>query len=170
MKPGQRLDDAFRPLIGQFVWSVRRGHGTFLTMEFGAPHLTVREPIAASPGASPKVKKNLSRRRVTVVGDWHLWIKHAEWEIHTASFSMRSQDAEFAATDDALNERDGQTLRSASAWTVLNACVLEFDLGAYLQIWPSQHVDDDQWSIHEARGRIVSCRTGGSIIVENNAA
>ncbi|PJI44395.1 MAG: hypothetical protein CTR53_01420 [Ferrovibrio sp.] len=42
------LESVFRPLIGQLVWSVRKGHGTFLTMEFGAPHLDVvgrRKPM-----------------------------------------------------------------------------------------------------------------------------
>jgi len=83
-------------------------------MEFGSPHLSVREPIAASSGAPPKVKENLAKRRVSIVGDWHLWIQFAQWEIHTASASVRSQDAQVVLIQDALSELDGQILLSAN--------------------------------------------------------
>jgi hypothetical protein len=47
----QRPEEAFLPLIGRFAWSVRNSFGTYLTMEFGSPHLHVRDPIVASPDA-----------------------------------------------------------------------------------------------------------------------
>src|SRR5665213_1331063 len=68
----QRIEnpgDAFLPIVGQVAWSVRRGYGTFLTMEFGSPHLIIREPIVASSDASDRVKRNLAKRRVSIVGD-----------------------------------------------------------------------------------------------------
>jgi hypothetical protein len=135
-------------------------------MEFGSPHLTVREPIAASSGASPKVKRNLAKRRISIVGNWHLWIKYAEWEIHTTSYSMRSQDLEFALIEEALSELDGQILLSADPGEIPYSCLLKFDLGASLHIWPSPEIGDDQWSIYEFGGSILSCKTDGSIILE----
>jgi hypothetical protein len=127
MESVHKLEHAFLPMVGQFVWCVRRHDGTFLTMEFGSPHLTVREPIAASSGAPQEVKKQLARRRISIVGDWHLWIMYAEWEIHTASYSMRSQDVEFALIEAALNELDGQILLSADPGEIPYSCLLNFE-------------------------------------------
>lgn len=165
----QSAEDAFLPIIGQLVWSVRRSHGTFLTMEFGSPHLSVREPIAVPSDASSGVRRNLAKRRVSIVGDWHFWIKYAQWEIRTASFSMRSEDAEVALIEEALDELDGQILLSATAGTVLNSCVLRFDLGASIHVWPSPEINDDQWSVYEINGRIISCDTDGNMIVETKS-
>src|SRR5215213_6024148 len=78
---GDPLRRAFAPLIGLAAWSVRIGHGSFLTLEFGTPHLSVREPIVAKPGASEKVRKALARRRVRPVGEWHLWIYCWHWRV-----------------------------------------------------------------------------------------
>jgi hypothetical protein len=44
-------------------------------MEFGAPHLVVREPITPSLDSSDRVKRILRRRRVDVTGDWHFWVE-----------------------------------------------------------------------------------------------
>ena len=40
------------------AWNVRCGHGSFLTMEFGQPHIAVREPVVASPGRSDRVRRD----------------------------------------------------------------------------------------------------------------
>jgi hypothetical protein len=44
MTPTQQVQDLFKPLLGQFAWSVDGGVGSMLTLEFGAPHIIVREP------------------------------------------------------------------------------------------------------------------------------
>jgi hypothetical protein len=64
----EQVRNLWKPLIGQLVWSVRRGVGSFLTMEFGAPHLSIREPITPKAARSAKVRRALSRRRVFVEG------------------------------------------------------------------------------------------------------
>jgi hypothetical protein len=77
-----QLDEMLGLLVGQFVWAVKRGHGTFLTMEFGKPHLVVREP-SASTSQNPQVSKLLARRMVGVIGDMSLWVRDAQWAILT---------------------------------------------------------------------------------------
>jgi hypothetical protein len=73
----ENIKEFFVPFIGDMVWQVRRGYGSFLTMEFGLPHLAVREPIFACPGATARVRRNLERRAVAVVGDCHFWVNMA---------------------------------------------------------------------------------------------
>lgn len=167
----RKLEDAFLPMMGKLVWSVRKGYGTFLTMEFGSPHLTIREPIAASLDASLKVRRNLAKRRVSIVGDWHFWIQYAQWEIVQRASSVRSQDVEVERLEEALRELDGQILVSATPGAALNSCVLKFDLGASLYIWPSPYmwpspeIHDEQWSIFAIGGNVTSCDMEGNVIV-----
>ena len=163
-------EEAFLPLVGQLVRSVRRGYGTFLTLEFGSPHLVVREPIVASPEAPPRVRKRLARRRVTVAGDWHLWVQYAQWKIQTENYSTASEDADAALIEGALEELDGQRLTSSSEGPEPHSCILRFDLNASLHIRPSSETDDDQWSIYEANGRIASCSNRGEITWEDRQA
>jgi hypothetical protein len=77
----EEVINSFAPLVGELVWQARRGHGSFLTMEFGWPHLLVREPISAVHSVSARVRRNLERRAVAIVGDWHFWVQpnFAHW-------------------------------------------------------------------------------------------
>jgi hypothetical protein len=37
------FEKVFKGILGKPCWDVKPGHGSFLTMEFGKPHLEVRE-------------------------------------------------------------------------------------------------------------------------------
>jgi len=48
---------------------------SFLTFEFGEPYLHVLEP-------KPNAKTGIySKRRITVYGQWHLWIYCCHWDL-----------------------------------------------------------------------------------------
>ena len=167
--PIRKPEEAFLPMIGRHAWSVSRTHGTFLTLEFGAPHLEVREPVVASSDSLPTVKRLLARRRVFVVGDWHFWVKYGHWEIRTANHLVRSEEAHVAQIEEAVQELDGQILLSVAPGAAPNSCVLKFDLGGSLYIWPSTDVGDDQWSIYPFNGNIISYQMNGSISEHSRA-
>ena len=59
-------------------------HGSFVTLEFGEPHLEVREPRDAEPDTSPKLRELFARRNVTIRGEWHLWVYCSSWSIHNS--------------------------------------------------------------------------------------
>lgn len=52
---------AFRPLYGLPCWNVRPGQGSFLTLEFGTPHLEIIEPREARHTTSPRIRRGRSR-------------------------------------------------------------------------------------------------------------
>jgi hypothetical protein len=164
----QKIEDVFSPLLGQLVWSVRKGYASFLTMEFGEPHRYVREPVIASPGSSPKIKQILAKRRVAIVGQWHLWIQYSEWEIATQNYFAKSRDLESATIVACLDELDGQILLSAASGAAPNSTVLKFDLGGemYIRPWSEAAIDDAQWSLYSQEGNVVSCKTDGSLVIE----
>ena len=92
-EPVPTFDQLFRRVIGLPCWNVRQGYGSFLTFEFGNPSLEIREPRHV-PDASPRARELLARRRVTVVGEWHLWIYCCGWRIACGGEELASWDSD----------------------------------------------------------------------------
>ncbi|MFF1868563.1 hypothetical protein [Kitasatospora herbaricolor] len=76
------------PLLGQRAWNVRRGIGSFVTIEFGRP---------LKPDANGNVH-----------GEYHLWIMMAAWRLETADqVIVGSEDQDL---DQALARLEGRLL------------------------------------------------------------
>src|SRR5690348_6679315 len=84
------IDKIFAPVLGNMVWGVTNSHGSFLVMEFGSPHLSVREPVIARPGTSARVRRRLKHRRVSIVGDFHFWVQYGNWLLSTTEGVLES--------------------------------------------------------------------------------
>jgi|GraSoi2013_115cm_1033766.scaffolds.fasta_scaffold22514_2 hypothetical protein len=157
----KQIKDLFAPLVGQLVWQVRRGVGSFLTLEFGTPHLSIKEPIAASPDSPPRVRRNLKRRGVYVTGDWHLWVQYGDWTLSTSDGILNSEDPPGSPLDECLRDLDGQRLVSVDRGNMEGSCAFKFDLGGILEIWPSTEIPDDQWGLYNWNGGIITCGSTG---------
>jgi hypothetical protein len=165
----QQVQSLFRPLIGQLVWNVRRGHRSFLTLEFGQAHISVREPTTPSPESSMRVQRNLKRRRVFVVGDWHLFIQYCDCKISVSGNSLDSQNAS-SSPDECLLDLDGQRLVSVGNGSSANSWKFQFDLGGILEVWPSATYEpsDDMWSLSAWNGDIAAMRSDGAAVFEKS--
>jgi hypothetical protein len=162
------VQELFHPIIGEIAWCVARGHGSFLRLEFGQPHLSVREPIAAGAEASSKVRRELARRKVFVLGDFTLWLEYGDWSLHTTAGALDSNMSPSRLRDQCLRDLEGQKLLSVEKTGDDNSLLLTFDLGATLVIKPSRTIVDDVWSLHAWAGPIASYRPDGTIIVESS--
>jgi hypothetical protein len=161
--------DLCKPLIGQLVWSVRKGLGTFLTMEFGLPHLAVREPISPMVAESGKVKRNLSRRRVFVEGDWHFWIQDTRWRLRTEGGVVDYNSDVSESVNECLLDLEGQRLLSLEMRED-NTIDLIFDLGGNLEVGGSLvGLSETQWSLHHWQGTVTSFKADGTLTVEREA-
>jgi len=156
------------PIIGLLVWSVKRGHGSFLTMEFGNPNLEVREPVVSSLSAMPKVTEALARRHVSIKGTWHFWVQDAVWGVSVGSKKCR-YDSDNKVVDDVLKNLDGQRLIAINVADGTRELVLDFDLGGVLDISPlPEQLSSglDVWSLHQWEGDIISSSQKGVISIE----
>ncbi len=156
MSTAQIFERMFGGVYGKPCWNVKPGDGSFLTLEFGLPHLEVREPIIASRVASPRVRKALARRNVFVRGEWHLWVYCCNWEVLTngkrtgdSSTKLRTRLAA-----DLLN---GQKLIRFSLDPKRVQCVFQFDLGATLITVPYDE-NSEQWSLYTPKHRVLTLR------------
>jgi hypothetical protein len=154
---------AIAPLIGLPAWLVQRGHGSFLTLEFGAPHLQIREPKVVAPGVDVKVAASLQRRKVTPRGEWHLWIYCCHWRVTSGRKVIAWSEATDRDIATVAKELDGQMLTAAEADPAQGTSVFEFDHGAtVLQTWPYGTGGDIQWMLYMQSGDVFSYREDGS--------
>lgn len=159
------FDRAVAPLIGLPAWFVRRGHGSFLTLEFGSPSLRVREPKVATPDMSEEVANIVRSRKVTPRGEWHLWIYCCHWRLLSRGEEIAWSDASDKKIAAAVKELDGQILTAAEADPAQGTSLFKFDLGATLQTWPYGR-DDTQWMLYMPSGDVFSYRDDGSYSLE----
>ena len=161
-------DEVFRPIIGKWVWQVRRGFGSFLTMEFGEPHLEVRQPRTLSgDDVSDRVKRNFQKRRVSIVGQWHLWVQYCDWSITTTDAKVSNRETDTMKIDSCLEELDGQALVAVVEDAACATCTLRFDLGAVLELSPSLDSDDnDLWTVHYLHKSVFGYRSNGTVVAE----
>jgi hypothetical protein len=159
----QTFHDAFAPLLGLPAWSVKRGHGSFVTLEFGNPRLDVREPDRSLRIVeSPRTERILRRRRVTPVGDWHLWIYLSAWELRQGGETIATWDFDVDSVDAALSELDGQVLKTFDLRPSPFETVFDFDLGGQLVVRPyeSASLDPEElWLLYEPSGEVLTLRS-----------
>jgi hypothetical protein len=133
MKMDEEINQLLQQLVGELVWSVERGHGTFLTMEFGAPHLVVREPIK-SKSEMPRVVRLLAHRQVFIHGDFSLFIQDSRWSISTKDQTV-GQDSSETEVGEMLRDLDGQRISAVNFGEA--DTTLEFDLGITVRLGKS---------------------------------
>lgn len=158
----KELKELLQQLLGELVWSVKRGHGTFLTMEFGAPHLVVREPIK-STAENPRIVRQLAHRKVSIFGELSLFIQDSRWSISTKDKTVDLDTSE-AEVREMLRDLDGQRV---SAVNFAEACTtLEFDLGVTVRlgksIFPTE-AGSVLWSLNRFGSEGLALLNDGSI-------
>jgi hypothetical protein len=165
------VQTAFKPIIGLPAWNVKVGHGSFLTLEFGDPRLSVREPIQIDPkeSISPRIRKAFQQRLVTVHGDWHLWIYCCNWAITENKRLIGHSESSRKQMDRAAELLDGQQLISVQVKPDRMACRFKFDLGGCLMTSPYEdHKDMEQWFLYEPASRVLTVRDDGRYMHSRN--
>ena len=163
----KQLAVVFAPLVGSLVWNVHRGEGRYLTMEFGRPHLCVREPLGRSSATSKRVQRMLRMRGAYIHGDWHLFV-HGDWKVAVEDDWLHSDDeiVPHSLKEDCLRNLGGQRLVSVEAVEDGRRLNLVFDLTGKLEIWPPAGDDDTQWSLHGWDGNTVGADHNGNLRFE----
>lgn len=143
-------------MYGRPCWNVKPGHGSFLTLEFGRPHLEVREPIVATKGGSLKVRKALARRNVFVHGEWHLRIASCAWVVLSNGKPVGNGSTK-PGMRRAATLLDGQKLIRFSLTPEDLQCLFEFDLGGVLMTVPYDR-KGEQWVLFTPERKVLTLR------------
>lgn len=129
-------------LLDEICWQVRASDvdSAFLTLEFGAPHLIVREPGTAAIGAVGSTSDShrvRPRRRVYVHGDWHLWVQQ-KWTLRDGRRIVGSSSDDYPRRVASAAWLDGQCLSGVRFNRTRKTAVLQFDLGGRLTVGPAE--------------------------------
>jgi hypothetical protein len=154
------FETVFKEIYGKPCWRVTPGHGSFLTFEFGDPHLDIREPVARKEDTPEPVYQDLSSRRVFIHGDWHLWIYCCEWRVFRESKLVgdSSSDARIQQAADFL---DGQKLVRFSMRLPTVQCVFDFDLGGRLETRPCDRDSEQRLFFDQMAHKVLVLRADG---------
>ena len=155
------LERVFAPLIGLPAWCVRKGYGSMLTLEFGQPHLRIREPIVCSETRSEQVRTALQRRQVHPVGYWQLQIYCCNWRVLSNGQEIAWSEAPDEKIVAAAKQIDGQLLISVTAKPATGTSEFRFDQGVYLKTWPYNAEKDEQWLLFKRSGAVFTYRADG---------
>lgn len=147
--------DVTADLLGLPCWGVKRGCGSFLTLEFGEPSLFVREPTVTT-STSEKVRRSLARRLVVVHGAWHLWIYCCDWRVESSGRTVGDSSTP-KRIDKAARELDGQRLLGVTLRPKGARTRFIFDFGAVLETRPYDR-RSEQWMLFTPGNRVLSFR------------
>ena len=143
----KRFDQSFEKLFNKPCWGVKRGIGSFMTFEFGEPHLQIKECIIS----------NKLRRLAHVRGDWHFWLYCCDWRVLDESNKVVGDCSSKKGIDRAARFLNGQSIIAAKLVPRGMRTYFEFDLGGYLETNPYNRTFE-QWSLYEPNGKVLTVR------------
>ena len=157
--------EAFGAMFGLPSWLVRKGHGSFITLEFGDPEVRVEEPrllpifIEGGPART-------MIRSAHVHGQWHLWIYCCLWSLTLNAVELAHSESDDRTISRALGVLNGQALLSAEAAPLNGSSTFAFDLGCVLATRPSPAITPDderaeQWMLFQPSGQVLTVRGDG---------
>lgn len=159
-----RAIEIFSRIYGQHVWSVRcEDHGV-LRLDFGAPHLLIRDPVALplkSRDARPFI-----RRIALPTGHWHMFVEGGLWRVEAGGFACARGDETPECR--AFAHLDGQKLISVAYTRAADEWQFDFDLGGRLSIKPQPPAPEplSQWILFFEAGGCLYCDDGDQIFCE----
>jgi len=132
-------------------------------MNFGKPSLEVREPFKTD-SKSEFVQRVAAARRVTVHGEWWLWIYCCYWRLTLDGVGMATGSSSFRRIERATKHLDGQKLVSVDVDPETGATRFDFDLGCALHCRRyDRDSDRELWILYKPRGYVLSVRGNGCV-------
>jgi len=146
---------AFAEVLGLPCWGVKKGQGSCLTLEFGEPHLLIREPVQAN-SRFPRIRRLMGRRHVYVAGSWFLWVWACNWSVRTGGKLIGDSSTPRRAAR-AARELDGQKLVGIILAKRGARTRFLFDLGSVLETTPYSRMGE-QWMLYTPKKRVLVFR------------
>jgi hypothetical protein len=151
-------------LYGKPSWNVQKGHGSFLTFEFGNPLLKI-EDIYETSGAFGFSHRS---RPTHVHGEWHLWIYLCDWHISWKDKEIAHSESDDLTIHRACSFLNGQALKSV-ATNAYGSTSFTFDLDGFIKTasYPSSEIEDT-WMLFCPDSRVISLQSDGCFKITMN--
>jgi hypothetical protein len=166
------IEDIIGPVLGHPSWLVQRGHGSFVTMEFGEPQLHTGEPKLRKTFIDG-VAEQSPQRCSYGDGQWRLWIYCCEWWLLLeGTLLAHSESDDLRMLHRAQNVLNGQKLTELDIEPGDGGTRFNFDLGCSLLTRPAppgsdQDEPDEQWKLYLRSGNVLVVRADGSYMISD---
>lgn len=139
-------------------------------MNFGTPSLRVREPFSTDSN-SEVIRQMASRRRVTVRGEWWLWIYCCHWRLTSEDRQFATGSSSLRRIQKAIGQLGGQELVSVAVEPETGATRFTFDLGCVLACRRfDRDTDDPLWMLYKPNRYVLSVHGNGTFSHERGSA
>lgn len=132
-------------LVGHPAWGSKLGHGSFVTLEFGAPQ-------PATSGA--------------IHGAWHLWVYGCAWRIERDKEVLAGSDDEREVMAPAIEALNGLVLQEITVDAPALDALWTFSNGYRLRLFPMSARQGEHWMLYLPDGNVLSIGPGSSWSVE----
>ena len=157
----KNIDKSFQPLYGQPCWGLHHERLLNLSMNFGKPSLSVREPYNTD-SKSKVVRQIAARRQVTVRGNWWLWVYLCYWRLTSDSLELATGSSSCRRIERATAQLEGQKLVSVEIQPETGATRFVFDLGCVLHCRRfKRNTDSELWMLYKPSGYVLSVHGNG---------
>lgn len=116
------IENEFSKIYGIPAWNVKKGHGSFLTFEFGQPKLIISE-------------RKSKKRDIFISGEWHFWVYCCDWKYYFEEKLVAHNESSNKLIEKATYSLDGQALKDVRISEKVSTFV--FDFGGKLEIKPN---------------------------------
>ncbi len=132
----QPITRYFQPVIGQAAWDVALGHGSFITIEFGAPVTDSEQP---------------DKRR----GTWHFWVYCCAWRLETPDDVLVYSEDDRSRLETVLPLLEGAVLEGVEMNLPGGDTVLRFAGRLMLRLMPIHAETYEHWFLYAPEGVLV---------------
>jgi hypothetical protein len=133
--------DIVDSVVGQLCWQAQRGHGSFLTFEFGER--------VAGPGRDH--------------GEWHLWVYFGDWTLSGPDGVLATDTDDKDIIDRAVARFGDKRLVSARVDPVSMEALFDFEGGLRLEIGPNsgeEEANAEWWLLFTPQDRVLAVGPG----------
>jgi len=163
----QIIKDSFKPLINELAWNVKKGHGSFLTFEFGTPNLEIGEPKIWK--TLPFPSNEHPTRQTTVRGDFHLWIYCCNWKIQIKDKQIAFEESSDEEIQKATEYLNGQKLVSIVINTKTARTIFKFDLGGELLTFNQSYEPETEiWMLYMPKNILIFNNLGQFCLIDKD--
>ena len=155
------VESSLQEVFGVICWEPKWDINLNLSINFGQPHLSIREPKEVK-SKYKTIRQTFRLRGVALHGEWLFWVLSGYWKLSIKDFGEVTSATRYKRMAMALARLDGQKLVHARVNSDTSATQLDFDLGARLTVRRSSIVGKgDIWSLYKPNGYVLSVRADG---------
>lgn len=158
----QPFDKWVRSLYGLPCWGLHYDRQLNLSINFGQPSLSIREPYETE-STSTFVQRLAAQRNVAVRGEWWLWLRLCHWQLCLNNQVQATGASSRRRIEQAMSGLSGQKLVTLSVNAINGQTQFQFDLGGQLTCRRmNRHCDDELWSLYRPKGRVLVMYANGT--------